>query len=95
MSQSHVIPAEVDDVRVTTIVDNAIDVLMASTDVAEQYMLGPKWLLTVSTLQEIGPRYVVPGHCTGWAATHRIAQAMPEVFIQNSVGTEFVFRAAD
>ena len=50
---------------------------------------------TVSALQEIGPRYIVPGHCTGWAATHRIAQAMPEAFIQNSVGTEFVFRAAD
>lgn len=50
---------------------------------------------TVAALQEIGPRYIVPGHCTGWAATHRIAQAMPEAFIQNSVGTEFVFRAAD
>ena len=50
---------------------------------------------TVSALQEIGPRYIVPGHCTGWAATHRIAQAMPEAFIQNSVGTEFVFRASD
>ena len=49
---------------------------------------------TVSALQEIGPRYIVPGHCTGWAATHRIAQAMPDAFIQHSVGTEFVFRAA-
>ena len=95
MAQSQVIPAEVDEVRVTTVADNAIDVLMASTDVAERYMLGPKWLPVVSALQEIGPRYIVPGHCTGWAATHRIAQAMPEAFIQNSVGTEFVFRAAD
>ena len=50
MSQSHVIPAEVDDVRVTTMVDNAIDVLMASTDVAERYMLWPKWLPTVPSL---------------------------------------------
>jgi 7,8-dihydropterin-6-yl-methyl-4-(beta-D-ribofuranosyl)aminobenzene 5'-phosphate synthase len=45
---------------------------------------------TVAALQAIGPRYVVPGHCTGWSATHQIARAMPEAFIQNSVGTNFV-----
>ena len=50
---------------------------------------------TVATLKEIGPRYIVPGHCTGWAATHRIARELPEAFLQNSVGTEFVFRAED
>ena len=95
MAQSHSVPVEVDEARVTTMVDDAIDVFMTSTDVAERDMLGPKWLPVVSALQEIGLRYIVPGHCTGWAATHRIAQAMPEAFIQNSVGTEFVFRAAD
>ena len=62
MAQSYIIPAEVDEVRVTTVVDGVIDVLMAGTDVAERYMLGPKWLPIVS---------------------------------QNSVGAEFVFRAAD
>ena len=50
---------------------------------------------TVTALKEIGPRYIVPGHCTGWTATHRIAREMPEAFLQNSVGTEFVFRAED
>jgi 7,8-dihydropterin-6-yl-methyl-4-(beta-D-ribofuranosyl)aminobenzene 5'-phosphate synthase len=45
---------------------------------------------TVAALQQIGPRYVVPGHCTGWSATQQIAQAMPEAFIANSVGTTFV-----
>ena len=50
---------------------------------------------TVAAWKEIGPRYIVPGHCTGWAATHRIARDMPEAFLQNSVGTEFVFRAED
>lgn len=45
---------------------------------------------TVAALQEIGPRYVVPGHCTGWSATHQIARAMPEAFVPNSVGTSFV-----
>ena len=50
---------------------------------------------TVAALKEIEPRYIVPGHCTGWTATHRIAREMPEAFLQNSVGTEFVFRAVD
>ena len=50
---------------------------------------------TVAALQEIGPRYIVPAHCTGWAATHQIARTMPKAFLQNSVGTEFVFRAQD
>jgi 7,8-dihydropterin-6-yl-methyl-4-(beta-D-ribofuranosyl)aminobenzene 5'-phosphate synthase len=42
---------------------------------------------TVTALQEIKPRYVMPGHCTGWAATHQIARTMPEAFIPSSVGT--------
>ena len=41
MAQPYVTPAEVDEVRVTTIVDNSIDVLMASTEVAERYLMGP------------------------------------------------------
>ncbi len=42
---------------------------------------------TTAALQRLGPRYLVPGHCTGWSATHQIARAMPEAFIPNSVGT--------
>jgi 7,8-dihydropterin-6-yl-methyl-4-(beta-D-ribofuranosyl)aminobenzene 5'-phosphate synthase len=42
---------------------------------------------TIDALQAIGPRYIMPGHCTGWAATHQIARAMPQAFIANSVGT--------
>ena len=45
---------------------------------------------TVAALKEIGPRYLVPGHCTGWSATHQIARALPEAFIPTSVGTNFV-----
>jgi len=46
---------------------------------------------TVEALQKINPAVVVPAHCTGWGATQRIAQTMPEAFIPNSVGTTFVF----
>ncbi|HVB22834.1 MAG TPA: MBL fold metallo-hydrolase [Ktedonobacteraceae bacterium] len=45
---------------------------------------------TIAALQEINPRYLIPGHCTGWVATHQIARALPEAFIANSVGTTLV-----
>jgi 7,8-dihydropterin-6-yl-methyl-4-(beta-D-ribofuranosyl)aminobenzene 5'-phosphate synthase len=32
---------------------------------------------------------VVPAHCTGWKAQHRLAAALPEAFIPNAVGTEY------
>jgi 7,8-dihydropterin-6-yl-methyl-4-(beta-D-ribofuranosyl)aminobenzene 5'-phosphate synthase len=41
----------------------------------------------IAALQQIQPRYLVPGHCTGWVATQQIARAMPEAFIATSVGT--------
>jgi len=50
-------------------------------------LFAPRIPATIAALQEIGPRYLMPGHCTGWAATHAIARAMPDAFIANSVGT--------
>ncbi|MBI4611825.1 MAG: MBL fold metallo-hydrolase [Candidatus Rokubacteria bacterium] len=45
---------------------------------------------TVRELQQFSPAVVVPAHCTGWKATHAIAAAMPDAFVQNSVGTTFI-----
>ena len=45
---------------------------------------------TIAALEKIKPRYLMPGHCTGWSATHQIARAMPEAFIPNSVGTTLI-----
>jgi 7,8-dihydropterin-6-yl-methyl-4-(beta-D-ribofuranosyl)aminobenzene 5'-phosphate synthase len=42
---------------------------------------------TVAAVVELGVERLVPGHCTGWKATHRLAQAFPEAFVQPSVGT--------
>jgi 7,8-dihydropterin-6-yl-methyl-4-(beta-D-ribofuranosyl)aminobenzene 5'-phosphate synthase len=42
---------------------------------------------TIAAFADLGVRRLVPGHCTGWKATHRLAQAMPEAFVQPSVGT--------
>ncbi len=45
--------------------------------------------ITVEALAEFRPRVIVPAHCTGWRAVHRLAAAFPDAFIQNSVGTRF------
>jgi 7,8-dihydropterin-6-yl-methyl-4-(beta-D-ribofuranosyl)aminobenzene 5'-phosphate synthase len=46
---------------------------------------------TVAELASIAPSVVVPGHCTGWKATHELARQMPGAFIQSSVGTRLHF----
>ena len=46
---------------------------------------------TVEQLTRIGPKFVVPGHCTGWKATHQIARALPEGYVPTSVGTQMLF----
>jgi 7,8-dihydropterin-6-yl-methyl-4-(beta-D-ribofuranosyl)aminobenzene 5'-phosphate synthase len=46
---------------------------------------------TADAVQEIGPDFLLPTHCTGWKAMHEFARRMPEAFIQNSVGTRLIF----
>jgi 7,8-dihydropterin-6-yl-methyl-4-(beta-D-ribofuranosyl)aminobenzene 5'-phosphate synthase len=46
---------------------------------------------TVAAFAEFGVERLVPGHCTGWKGTHRLAQAMPDAFVQPSVGTTLRF----
>ncbi|MHB1213110.1 MAG: MBL fold metallo-hydrolase [Candidatus Nanopelagicales bacterium] len=42
---------------------------------------------TVTALADFAPAVVMPAHCTGWKAVHRIAAEMPDAFVQGSVGT--------
>jgi 7,8-dihydropterin-6-yl-methyl-4-(beta-D-ribofuranosyl)aminobenzene 5'-phosphate synthase len=46
---------------------------------------------TIEELARIGPDIVVPGHCTGWKATHELARRMPAAYVQTSVGTRLHF----
>ena len=46
---------------------------------------------TVDELAAIGPRWLVPGHCTGWRATHELARRLPGAYVQASVGTRLRF----
>jgi len=49
-------------------------------------VLGP----TVDAFREMAPNVIVPGHCTGYRAQMAIAEAFPEAYVQNAVGTTFV-----
>ena len=49
---------------------------------------------TVDAFRELQPDVLVPAHCTGWKAQHRLAAALPDAFVPNAVGTAFTFAAA-
>ena len=49
---------------------------------------------TVSALTDLAPDVIVPAHCTGWRAQHRLAAALPDAFVPNAVGTSFTMAAA-
>ena len=46
---------------------------------------------TIDEIQRLGTRFVIPCHCSGFKATSEIARKMPDSFIQNSVGTSYIF----
>ena len=46
---------------------------------------------TIREIQNADPEYIIPCHCTGWKATNKIIDLMPDKFIQSSVGTTFTF----
>jgi 7,8-dihydropterin-6-yl-methyl-4-(beta-D-ribofuranosyl)aminobenzene 5'-phosphate synthase len=49
--------------------------------------------LTVDELRKIGPRYIVPTHCTGRKSIQQIEAAMPENFLLNMAGTRLTFNS--
>ncbi len=46
---------------------------------------------TIDELGELKPKFVVPCHCSGLKAMTEISRKMPDAFIQNSVGTNYIF----
>lgn len=50
---------------------------------------------TVAEITELGVERLVPAHCTGWRATHELARALPDAFVQPSVGTVLRFSGGD
>ena len=49
---------------------------------------------TITALRDLAPEVVVPAHCTGWRAHHRLGAELPEAFVPNAVGTRVVLEAA-
>jgi 7,8-dihydropterin-6-yl-methyl-4-(beta-D-ribofuranosyl)aminobenzene 5'-phosphate synthase len=43
---------------------------------------------TIAAVKEMGPRVIVPMHCTGWKATRRFHDAFAAAFELNSVGSK-------
>ena len=46
---------------------------------------------TIAELVTIDPDIIVPGHCTGWRATHELSRQLPDAYVQTSVGTRLHF----
>jgi 7,8-dihydropterin-6-yl-methyl-4-(beta-D-ribofuranosyl)aminobenzene 5'-phosphate synthase len=42
---------------------------------------------TVEAFAELSPALLMPAHCTGWKAVHRLASRFPEAFVMSTVGT--------
>ena len=42
---------------------------------------------TLDELATLRPDVVVPGHCTGWRATHALSAKLPAAYVQSNVGT--------
>jgi 7,8-dihydropterin-6-yl-methyl-4-(beta-D-ribofuranosyl)aminobenzene 5'-phosphate synthase len=49
---------------------------------------------TVAALTALGPALIAPAHCTGWRAQHTLAAALPDAWVQSSVGTTYTLSAA-
>ena len=46
---------------------------------------------TVAAFEELAPALLMPAHCTGWKAVHRLAARFPDAFVQSAVGTTIEF----
>ena len=42
---------------------------------------------TVAAFDDLQPELLMPAHCTGWKAVHRLARRFPDAFVQSAVGT--------
>jgi 7,8-dihydropterin-6-yl-methyl-4-(beta-D-ribofuranosyl)aminobenzene 5'-phosphate synthase len=45
---------------------------------------------TIESIQKEKPAYVIPSHCTGFQATSRIYQEMPDEFMEGVVGATYI-----
>lgn len=46
---------------------------------------------TIDEITKVGPKMVMPSHCTGFRAMARFAERMPDAFVLGVVGTRYLF----
>ena len=46
---------------------------------------------TINELERLKPKFIIPCHCSGLKAISEISRDMSNAFIQNSVGTNYIF----
>ena len=46
---------------------------------------------TITELERLKPEFIIPCHCSGLKAISEISKDMSKAFIQNSVGTNYIF----
>ena len=78
----------VDEVTITTLVDNVTDLLAVDTGPARR-PFEPLISRVCAELDQPSPAVIVPAHCTWWAAQRALAERFPAAFIPNTVGTRF------
>ncbi len=52
-----------------------------------------KIMNTVTEMQSIDPDIIAPLHCTGFEAVIAIREALPDAFILNTAGTQYIFES--
>ena len=83
---------EVDEVQITTITDNSLDILMAGHTFAQRFPLRRDAFDSV--LPQIGPRYLVPGHLLAGGPPIRLLKQYPTPLFPKASGRPSPFEVS-
>jgi 7,8-dihydropterin-6-yl-methyl-4-(beta-D-ribofuranosyl)aminobenzene 5'-phosphate synthase len=50
---------------------------------------------TVEEIETIRPKLLVPCHCTGWRARHKMSRLLPESYVEGSTGHKYIIDCVD
>ncbi|MFW9944095.1 MAG: MBL fold metallo-hydrolase, partial [Candidatus Sifarchaeia archaeon] len=50
---------------------------------------------TVVEIETICPRLLVPCHCTGWRARHKMSRLLPDSYVEGSTGHKYIIDSVD
>jgi 7,8-dihydropterin-6-yl-methyl-4-(beta-D-ribofuranosyl)aminobenzene 5'-phosphate synthase len=50
---------------------------------------------TIQFLRDMKPQLIVPCHCTGWKARHKMSKELPDAYVEGSVGHKYIIEDVD